>query len=229
MLNKQGTIIKLENMGRTGSRHSILRLESLKNLGSLGNLSRQSSRRRISIAGYKDDGYNTGRDRENSTVTETETEGGESNADSTADSTAESVEEYSSREIPEEYDELEEAQELDRQKDNHFIELPSKPIARDASAPNLPPVPPPLQSDIKLYAPIESFISSSLKCIYPYDPNRQPMDHTMLYSDEETQTMIFGIISGHGEYGHELAEVCIKYNFIILFYFIINSLLQKQS
>lgn len=218
MLNKQGTIIKLENMGRTGSRHSILRLESLKNLGSLGSLSRQNSRRRISIAGFKDDGYNTGRDRENSVMTENGTEGGESNADSTVDSTTESVEAYSSREIPEEYDELEEAQELDRQKENHFIELPEKPIARDASAPSLPPVPPPLTSDIKLYAPIESFISSSLKCIYPYDPNRQPMDHTMLYSDEETQTMIFGIISGHGEYGHELAEV---YNIFYSLYIII--------
>lgn len=86
-MNRQGSIIRLEGIGKSNSRHSILRLESLKNLGNLGSLSRQNSRRRISIAGFKDGVDNTGRDRGDSTVTGTTYDDSQSGADSTTDST----------------------------------------------------------------------------------------------------------------------------------------------
>lgn len=85
------------------------------------------------------------------------------------------------------------------------LNIPEKLIIRNISVPALPDSNK-IISDIVLFPPINSFINSSLKGQYPYDKDRQPMDYSIIYSDEETKTNIFGIVTGHGENGDKLCE-----------------------
>lgn len=69
-----------------------------------------------------------------------------------------------------------------------------------------------------LVSAVRIYYGKSKKGIVPFNPNKTNQDRMFMLTEESTNSVIFGVMDGHGEYGHLVSNV------FILLILLLNSL-----